>query len=347
MQIKYFNLGQTQLVDSTWTCQEGGAVGWKKIVAKNQNKIYQIEEQTFKVVDKWERYLPFFSLERVKGVALGILCTLLTVGLSPFFSKLVRQLFSGRQVRRVVEEVLVKQDRHVQKESIVEKEAENNKQITKESIEEAELMKNDKPIVQEPLERQETKPKALIYMSITGHPTHLGHMAVVAEAIHHLLQKYQITQAYISLASQDYLKGKVKKGDPCLTYEQRKHILLETIKQAAATNMFRGIPVEYTPLEQELSDHPFVYKRLKETNKEQEVFFVCGPDLYPKTAISFKKVIVLGREEMNGTHKIMPDHTFIHPNLYPQYAGLSSTKIRSGQASLEPQSLDVTFRDWY
>jgi hypothetical protein len=318
MQIQTCNLGQRQFVDSSSTSKESKEKGWKTVTPKTPNKIYELNGSSYKVVKKLERHLPLCSTKRIGLIALGILCTLITFGTAPFLCKFIRQLFSGRQVRRVVEKILVAN---------------------------VDAQPVNQPV--KPVEVTNLKQKAIVYMSITGHPTHLGHMAAVSEAIARLEKEYHVTNGYVSLGSQEYLKGKVKKDDPCLTLEQRKTILIQTIQEASSRNMFRGVPVQYTELEQELSDHPFVYEKLQQDNKDQEVVFVCGPDLYPKTAKGFKNVIVLGREEMPPPEGMKPNHSYIIPSLYPQYSGLSSTKLRNGKASLEPQSLDETFRAWY
>ncbi len=193
-----------------------------------------------------------------------------------------------------------------------------------------------------------SKGRVIVYMSITGHPTHLGHMAVVAAAISRLVERgFEVTQAFISLGQQWYLEGKLNKDDPRLSFEVRKNILEETIAYAAAQNMFNGVPVAYTDLEQRKGDHPPVYKYLKETNPDQSVFFVCGPDLYPKTATGMDHVMIVGREGEKAPNLAKnKDHELLEPH-YPQYAHYSSTKIRKGEISLEPESLDQYFRKHY
>lgn len=100
MKIHSSNWDQKQFVDMASAPSAGNKDGWQKVAEKNPNKTYQINGHSYKVVAKMERH--HVSLG---GIALGLLCTIGTLGLAPLFSKNVRQLFTGRQVLRVVEEV--------------------------------------------------------------------------------------------------------------------------------------------------------------------------------------------------------------------------------------------------
>lgn len=185
--------------------------------------------------------------------------------------------------------------------------------------------------------------KVIVYMSITGLPAHLGHTAAVASAINTLTAKnFEVMKVVISLAAPWYVQCKNEGKEP-LSVEQRAYILNETIKYAAEKSMFKGVKVEYTKLEEELGDHPYVYWRLKEENKDKEVFFVCGSDLYPKTAKNFDHVIVIKRANIDSpTLRENADHYCINSD-YLEYADLSSTQIRNRQKALEPEHIHAYF----
>ena len=106
MKIYSSNWGQKQFVDQAAVLLDKKSEGWNDVSKKNPNKTYQINGHTYKVLAKQERRLPLFSIERLACIGLGLVCTLGSLGAAFFFSKCVRQLISGRQVRRVVEEVL-------------------------------------------------------------------------------------------------------------------------------------------------------------------------------------------------------------------------------------------------
>lgn len=97
------NWNQKQFVDKNTPIALHEA--WVKVPAKTPNKIYQIEGHTYKVVDKRERHLPLFSAERISKIFLGILLFIGSLGLA-LLSKQVKQLFTGRQVQRVLEEFI-------------------------------------------------------------------------------------------------------------------------------------------------------------------------------------------------------------------------------------------------
>lgn len=105
MKIRSSNLGQKQIVDTKTDHSDG----WCKVKPKKPNTNYILNGRKYKVIDKYERHLPFCSLERICHVTLGILISICTFFIAPCFSKFTRQLFTGRQVRRVVERVLLYQ----------------------------------------------------------------------------------------------------------------------------------------------------------------------------------------------------------------------------------------------
>lgn len=73
-----------------------GEERWTKLGAVIVNKY-----EGFSVTEKYERHLPLASARRIAGIALAVLSVIGTLGLS-LISKTVRQLFSGRQVIKVV-----------------------------------------------------------------------------------------------------------------------------------------------------------------------------------------------------------------------------------------------------
>ncbi|CRX37834.1 hypothetical protein [Estrella lausannensis] len=99
MKIQSTNWDQRQFVDMA-SAPSDNKEGWRKVSEKNPNKTYQINGHSYKVVAKMER-----RHQTMGGIVLGLLCTIGSLGLAPLFSKSVRQLFTGRQVLRVVEEV--------------------------------------------------------------------------------------------------------------------------------------------------------------------------------------------------------------------------------------------------
>ena len=105
MKIASFSWNQKQFVDKDSAPEDSNSEGWKKVPQKNPNKTYQIDGHTYKAVAKMERHLPFFSIARIMNIGLGIICSAGTLGFAPLFSKHVRQLFNGRQVLRVLEDM--------------------------------------------------------------------------------------------------------------------------------------------------------------------------------------------------------------------------------------------------
>lgn len=105
MKLQSTNWNQKQFVDQASAAPDNNKEGWHKVPFK-PGKECQIEGRNYQIIGKMERHLPIGSGGRIGGIALGILCTIATLGLAPLFSKQVRQLFTGRQVQVVVQEVL-------------------------------------------------------------------------------------------------------------------------------------------------------------------------------------------------------------------------------------------------
>ena len=76
--------------------------GWMNANARNTGKIYIIKGHQYVTVAKKERHLPFFTLQRIAGIVLGLFLSIISFGTAPLLSKTVRQMFSGRQILRIM-----------------------------------------------------------------------------------------------------------------------------------------------------------------------------------------------------------------------------------------------------
>jgi nicotinic acid mononucleotide adenylyltransferase len=189
-------------------------------------------------------------------------------------------------------------------------------------------------------------------MSITGNPTHLGHMAAVATAIDHLAEKnIRVSNVKISLSDDNYHQNKVQKSNGkkfALNQKARVHILDETIKEAAKRNMFKGVKVNYWN-DQDLgySDHPDSYRRLVQESK-CPVYLVAGKDLcvgMQNWVHSVEHAIVVDRDESHAIEnlpKTEHERIFLKSN-YPEYEKYSSSAVQEGKIALEPKSLQDYF----
>lgn len=86
-----------QSLDDNWKNAESRPV--------NQGRFRVIEGKQYEVTNQLERYLPFHSAQRIKGIILATVLSIGSLGLAPLLSKSVRELFTGRQVLRVLKEV--------------------------------------------------------------------------------------------------------------------------------------------------------------------------------------------------------------------------------------------------
>lgn len=203
--------------------------------------------------------------------------------------------------------------------------------------------------------------EAMLYMSITGNPTHLGHMAAFDRAIKYLKDKkgIPVARATISLANQGYYGWKCDENELYpLTLDQRIMLLKGAIDQAKKEGMFKDVEVTFCSLETDGggSDHVPVYKKLRAQYKGQhKLYFVAGEDLCRNKCIrnwpgSIKRAIVIKRE-IDGQDSSIPwpkinknqVRFYIKPSKGSPYSGLSSTKIRNGIA-LSPPKLDAQYR---
>ncbi len=78
---------------------------WSPAAIKKAGKIVTIKGQEFRVVEKKERFLSFSTKERWGNLIKGLFLSFLTFGVLPFKKRSVRDLFTGREVLRVVEQV--------------------------------------------------------------------------------------------------------------------------------------------------------------------------------------------------------------------------------------------------
>lgn len=208
---------------------------------------------------------------------------------------------------------------------------------------------------EQPPKTHTLKEKAVLYMSLTGNPTHLGHMAAVATAIDALMKKgMEIDHARISLSDEAYHKNKViraKGKKVALPQEAREHLLQEAIKEAAKRNMFRGVKVEYwNDQDQGFADHPDSYKRLTKDLAPLPVYLVAGIDLchaMGNWAHSVENAIVVSRSSPDNAESKQPPTTKMNrlfvKSIYPEYEGISSSAIQERKAKLEPESIQTYF----
>lgn len=205
---------------------------------------------------------------------------------------------------------------------------------------------------------------AVLYMSITGNPTHLGHMAAVAAAINVLkASQIPVAKAYVSLSSQKYMESKILPGNGkfnkiTLSLSRRQFFLEAAIKEATNRQMFDGVPVSYwddqvgaDPNSTIGIDHPEAYDKLseEEDKADRDVYLVAGTDLCRRMNNwpTVKRAIIVQRTP-TGTEQAVPEapagckRMFIQA-LYPEFAGLSSSAIREGRAKLEPDSVQMNF----
>lgn len=200
------------------------------------------------------------------------------------------------------------------------------------------------------------KERVIIYMSLTGNPTHLGHMAAVATAIDVLVKKeMEVDHVRISLSDQGYHQGKVarSKGKKiALKQEEREYLLNGAIQEAARRNMFKNVLVcSWNDQDNGYADHPDSYARLV---KEQElpVYLVAGADLCKamNNWPSIKNAIIVSREssssDISAYANNIPDPSYQRlfvNSLYSEFINLSSSAIQEGRAALEPKELQTYF----
>lgn len=227
---------------------------------------------------------------------------------------------------------------------------ENTPEIKKEEPNQLKNQAEKKEIIKKPV---------ILYMSLTGNPTHLGHMAVIATAIDAIRQKnLEVTEAKISLSDEAYHQRKVKREiangskKVALSQDARLHLLNEAIKEAEKRKMFDGVKVSYwNDQDQGESDHPDSYNRLAQSvQKTHDVYLVAGKDLcismlnWP----SVKNAVVVQRN-MEHMEKMIPGKSnqvrIYAESKYPEFAHYSSSAIQNGTLELEPAELQMYFKE--
>lgn len=198
------------------------------------------------------------------------------------------------------------------------------------------------------------KTKAVLYMSITGNPPHLGHMGAVATAIKVLAsQNIKIDRVLVSLSNEGYLKRKVLHSDIqdlALSQEAREFLLDGAIKEAERRKMFDDVKVEYWDDQDQVgeSDHSESYQRLAKTT-DDPVYLVAGMDLCVGTdnwsSHSIDNAVVVYRSASDEKLKPVTNNLtrIFAKTFYPEFESLSSTLIHKGQAKLEPSYLQDYF----
>ncbi|MBA3238784.1 MAG: hypothetical protein H0T62_10630 [Parachlamydiaceae bacterium] len=100
MVIEEGRLGQKIYVDESEMTKY---TDWKDLNIKDRDKKINLKGLKYKVLEKKEHHISFCSLKRIGGIALGLLCSLPTLGLA-LLSKTIRQFFSGREVVIILQE---------------------------------------------------------------------------------------------------------------------------------------------------------------------------------------------------------------------------------------------------
>src|SRR5690606_39192574 len=98
MELKRDHLGQKIYTDQA---EQAKFADWKTVDAKKKEVCFK--GLNFRLIEKKEHNLPLFSLKRIGGIFLGLLCAVPTLGFA-LFSKTIRQCFSGREVVRILKE---------------------------------------------------------------------------------------------------------------------------------------------------------------------------------------------------------------------------------------------------
>lgn len=211
----------------------------------------------------------------------------------------------------------------------------------------------------------EVQKEVLLYMSISGNPAHLGHMAALGTAIKELeKRKETISKALVSLSSQAYLEEKQRAtiDKVCYTYAERIRMLQHVILEAKTQNMFGTVDVEFWDDQEEgYSDHPISYDKLTKSNPLKKVILITGTDLCRSMAnwclenIAHAVVVSRGQgdkdtriergsrgEILKFTHirtnkafvcalETADKSRYLLANAFPAYEHYSSTAIRTGK----------------
>jgi uncharacterized protein (TIGR02452 family) len=198
--------------------------------------------------------------------------------------------------------------------------------------------------------------------SITGNPTHMGHMHMIAQAVNRLKNAgYKVNQLHVSLSDEDYLQGKVQEGNDkiekdnssgkahqmfkvCLPREKRIEFLRSAILQAKNEKIF----VE------EISIGFDGENRVQGgSQKSKKVFRVCGADfakgerLFSEDKKFFGNWVIVTRE---GTE--LAEFSEYHTKNFSRLIikndddmnTYSSSKIQNGSYDQLPASVKDEFK---
>lgn len=217
--------------------------------------------------------------------------------------------------------------------------------------------------------KEPTIPPAVLYISISANPPHLGHMTAIATAIEGLRERcIPIEKCYVSLSYETYIQGKVFKENQrieaenhqdqekiplktLLSREERIVYLNATIEEAARRNMFQGVPVSYWD-DQVFGpcDHPEHYPVLAKMESERRLYFVGGADLCEPMGNwpDLNHVIIVKRNgagPSNCNHVEEEDYSrLILEGKYQEYTHFSSSAIQAGNYEMLVPALRDRFK---
>lgn len=101
MKLKGSDWSQKQFITEHFPLR-ADSEGWRNASVKKAEKIYTINGVKYMTLAKKERYLSFFTIQRIAGIVLGLFLSIISVGAAPMFSKSVWQMFSGRQTLKIM-----------------------------------------------------------------------------------------------------------------------------------------------------------------------------------------------------------------------------------------------------
>lgn len=154
---------------------------------------------------------------------------------------------------------------------------------------------------------EQEHPEAVVYMSISGNPTHLGHVEAINEAASKIREiGYRVSKVYLSVAHQSYVRSKVHSRNQTIQrtsqkfvsfdLKSRQEIARKVIRAAEKTNLIAQGAVQFlndqVPFPEdgllqeapqgnaEEHDHPETLRRLIQENPEARVFMVTGSDFW-------------------------------------------------------------------
>lgn len=195
-------------------------------------------------------------------------------------------------------------------------------------------------------------PLADVYVSISGNPTHMGHMQMIALAVSRLEKiGYQINKVEVSLAKQEYVENKVF-GDNLLSEKnvmkkislplsERIEFLKAAIDQAEKDGIFKKKLINYYD-KSDLFSPPY-----SSTNEGRKIFYVCGTDFADETSPSFKHAVIVtrnGKAPIGITESHSEEFSRLLVNNNETTSKYSSSSIQNGNYGQLPSSVRNKFR---